>query len=135
MLCAHLTSGTNPEVSFMTPEQIEELGPAFADYLQPFLFCCGYTQTFDLMGVYCRGLLTDLPRKTCEQLALFAGVAMRTLQEFLKDHQRSFSGARDPLQVHVAGQLLDCPDDDLGTLGIVDETGVRKKGTSTPPVQ
>jgi hypothetical protein len=25
----------------MTPEQIEELGPAFADYLQPFLYCCG----------------------------------------------------------------------------------------------
>ena len=26
----------------MTPEQIEELGPAFADYLGQFLFCCDY---------------------------------------------------------------------------------------------
>jgi len=24
----------------MTPEQIEELGPAFAAYLDQFLFCC-----------------------------------------------------------------------------------------------
>ncbi len=69
----------------MTPEQIEALGPAFAHYLQQFLFCCGYTQTFELLGVYCRGLLSDLKRKTCEPIAL-AGVAVRTLQEFLKDH-------------------------------------------------
>ena len=54
----------------MTPEQIEHLGPAFADYLQQFLFCCGYTQTFDLLDVYCRGLLSDLKRKTCEPIAL-----------------------------------------------------------------
>ena len=70
----------------MTPEQIAQLGPAFAAYLQPFLFCCAYTQTFDLLGVYCRGLLSDLKRKTCEPVALYAGVAVRTLQEFLKDH-------------------------------------------------
>jgi len=24
----------------MTPEQIKQLGPAFADYLRQFLFCC-----------------------------------------------------------------------------------------------
>src|ERR1043165_3822832 len=54
----------------MTPEQIEELGPAFADYLQQFLFCCDYTQTFALLGVYCRGLLSALPRTPCEPIAL-----------------------------------------------------------------
>ena len=81
----------------MTPKQIEALGPAFADYLQPFLFCCGYTQTFDLLGVYCRGLLSDLPRKSCEPLALYAGVAVRTLQEFLRDHVWSFAQVRDLL--------------------------------------
>jgi SRSO17 transposase len=119
----------------MTTEQIQALGPAFADYLQPFLFCCGYTQTFDLLGVYCRGLLSDLPRKTCEPLALCAGVAVRTVQEFLKDHQWSYAQARDVLQGYVAHELLGQPADDLGTLGIVDETGVRKKGTCTPGVQ
>ena len=63
----------------MTPEQIEALGPAFADYLRQFLFCCHYTQTFDLLGVYCRGLLSDLPRKSVEPIALAAGTAVRTL--------------------------------------------------------
>ena len=62
----------------MTPEQIEALGPAFADYLHQFLFCCDYTQTFHLLEVYCRGLLSNLPRKSAEPIALAAGTAVRT---------------------------------------------------------
>ena len=50
--------GTIPEGT-MTPEQIQALGPAFAAYLNGFLFCCAYTQTFDLLTLYCRGLLSD----------------------------------------------------------------------------
>jgi SRSO17 transposase len=119
----------------MTPEQIEQLGPAFADYLRPFLFCCDYTQTFDLLNVYCRGLLSDLPRKSAEPIALASGTAVRTLQEFLKDHAWSFRQARTTLQGHVAGTLADVPADDLGTVGVVDETGTVKKGTKTPGVQ
>jgi SRSO17 transposase len=119
----------------MTPEQIAQLGPAFAAYLQPFLFCCAYTQTFDLLGVYCRGLLSDLKRKTCEPVALYAGVAVRTLQEFLKDHVWSFDQVRTLLQQQVATTLPDRPADDLGTVGLVDETGTRKHGTKTPGVQ
>src|SRR5215471_15732705 len=105
----------------MTPEQIEELGPAFADYLRQFLFCCGYTQTFDLLNGYCRGLLSDLDRKTCEPMALAAGVAVRTLQESLKDHLWSFEQARGVLRRHVARELPGWPADDPGTVGIVDE--------------
>jgi SRSO17 transposase len=119
----------------MTPEQIEQLGPAFADYLRQFLFCCDYTQTFDLLSVYCRGLLSDLPRKTAEPIALASGTAVRTLQEFLKDHAWSFRQARTTLQEHVAATLPALPADDLGTVGVVDETGTVKKGTQTPGVQ
>jgi SRSO17 transposase len=119
----------------MTPEQIEELGPAFADYLQQFLFCCDYTQTFHLLGVYCRGLLSDLPRKSAEPIALASGTAVRTLQEFLKDHAWSSRQVRDTLQEHVAATLAVQPADDLGTVGIVDETGTAKQGTKTPGVQ
>ncbi len=119
----------------MTPEQIEELGPAFADYLQQFLFCCDFTQTFHLLGVYCRGLLSDLPRKTCEPIALASGTAVRTLQEFLKDHHWSYRQARTTLQEHVAALLPTVPGDDLGTVGVIDETAVKKAGTKTPGVQ
>src|SRR5215469_14163160 len=135
MQFAYPTSWVQPGGSAMTTEQIEALGPAFAAYLEQFLFCCGYTQTFDLLGVYCRGLLADLDRKTCEPLALYAGVAVRTLQEFLRDHVWSFEQVRDLLQQHVARELPGRPSDDLGTLGIVDETGTVKKGTHTPGVQ
>jgi len=108
-LVLYTTSGAcYPEVA-MTPEQIEQLGPAFAAYLQQFLFCCGYTQTFDLLGLYCRGLLSDLKRKTCEPIALYAGIAVRTLQEFLKDHVWSFHQVRTLHQRHVAAGLLDNP--------------------------
>src|SRR5215813_9018529 len=98
----------------MTPEQIEALGPAFADYLRQFLFCCDYTQTFDLLGVYCRGLLSDLDRKTCEPIALTAGVAVRTLQEFLRDHGWSFAQVRDLLHKDIAAALPRLAGDDLG---------------------
>src|SRR6478672_9202413 len=119
----------------MTPEQIEQLGPAFANYLQQFLFCCDYTQTFDLLGVYCRGLLSDLDRKTCEPIALAAGVAVRTLQEFLRDWRWSFADVRDTLQRHVAAALMAQPGEGLGTIGLIDETATRKKGTKTPGAQ
>ena len=119
----------------MTPEQIDALGPAFAEYLEPYLFCCGYTQTFALLGVYCRGLLSDLDRKTCEPIALAAGVAVRTLQEFLRDHVWSFARVRTLLQQQVASILPGLPADDLGTVGLHDETGTVKSGACTPGVQ
>jgi SRSO17 transposase len=119
----------------MTPAEIQALGPACADYLRQFLFCCGYTQPFDLLNVYCRGLLSQLPRKSAEPMALAAGVPVRTLQEFLKDHVWSFAQVRELLQQDVARELRDRPDDDLGNLGIVDETATKKKGTKTPGVQ
>jgi SRSO17 transposase len=119
----------------VTPEQIEELGPAFADYLQQFLFCCDYTQTFHLLEVYCKGLLSDLPRKSAEPIALASGTAVRTLQEFLKDHAWSHQHVRDTLRQHVAAALGQLPGDDLGTVGVIDETATAKKGTKTPGVQ
>src|SRR5439155_391301 len=82
-----------------------------------------------LLGVYCRGLLSNLPRKTAEPIALAAGTAVRTLQEFLKDHAWSYREARTTLQEHVATTLPTLPADDLGSVGLVDETGTVKKGT------
>jgi SRSO17 transposase len=119
----------------MTPEQIDALGPALGSFLDRFLFCCGDTRTFGHMDTYCRGLLSDLARKSVEPIALAAGVAVRTLQEFLKDHDWRQNEVREALQQHVAGQLARQPRDDLGVIGIVDETGTPKKGSKTPGVQ
>jgi hypothetical protein len=134
MQIAHHAFWPNPE-GVMTPEQIEALGPAFADYLQQFLFCCGYTQTFDLLGLYCRGLLSDLKRKTCEPLALYSGVAVRTLQEFLRDHRWSSAQVRTQVPQHVAALRAEQPGDDLGCVGLPDETGTVKRGDRLPPLR
>jgi SRSO17 transposase len=56
------------------------------------------------------------------------------VQEFLRDHVWSFPAVRDLLQQHVADALRDLPGEDLGTLGLIDETGTVKKGTQTPGV-
>jgi len=69
----------------MTGQQLQALGPALDRYLSPYLFCCAYTQTFAHLTTYVRGLLADLPRKSVEPIALAAGTAVRTLQEFLRD--------------------------------------------------
>src|SRR5262245_64283589 len=102
----------------MTEQQLHALGPALANFLERFLFSCGYTQTFSHLGTYVRGLLSDLPRKSVEPIALAAGTPVRTLQEFLKDHTWDFQAVRDSLQRHAALTLAGLEDDGLGVVGL-----------------
>lgn len=119
----------------MTEEELDGLGAALDDFLRPYLFCCGYTQTFDHLHTYCRGLLSDLKRKSVEPIAIAAGCAVRTLQEFLRDHLWQHTQLRDELQGAVAAELATLPDDGLGNVGLIDETSALKSGTKTPGVQ
>jgi SRSO17 transposase len=120
----------------MTDQQLADLGPALARFLDRFLFCCAYTQTFGHLTTYVRGLLSDLPRKSVEPIALRAGTPVRTLQEFLRDHAWDFAAVRDGLQRHAAGLLPSLPNaDGLGSVGLIDETSAAKSGTKTPGVQ
>ena len=119
----------------MTEEELDGLGSALDDFLRPYMFCCGYTQTFGHLLTYCRGLLSDLKRKSVEPIAIAAGCAVRTLQEFLRDHQWHHSQLRDQLQGTVAAELATLPDDGLGNIGLIDETSALKSGTKTPGVQ
>jgi SRSO17 transposase len=119
----------------MTEQQILDLGPALANYLDRFLFCCDYTQTFAHLGTYCRGLLSDLKRKTAEPIALAAGTPVRTMQLFLTQHGWDQFKARNLFQKYIVGLLPGLPDDGLGTVGIIDESGHVKKGSKTPGVQ
>src|SRR3954453_23685436 len=119
----------------MTEEQLDGLGPALQGFLQPYLFCCGYTQTFAHLHTYCKGLLSDLDRKSVEPIALASGCAVRTLQEFLRDHVWHYRDVRQQLQRHVAASLPSVPADDLGSVGLIDETSALKSGSKTPGVQ
>jgi SRSO17 transposase len=118
----------------MTPEQLIALSTAFAVFLRVFEGCIVYRPTIEHLHSYCRGLLSDLPRKSIEPIALACGTAVRTLQEFLRDHVWDHFGMRDLLQRRLASQPGLSAPDDLGTIGVIDETSAAKKGVKTPGV-
>jgi SRSO17 transposase len=119
----------------MTEQEIAGLGPAFAAYLGRYRNCFLQKRTAAHFDNYCRGLLSDLPRKTVEPIALEAGTAVRTLQEFLTTARWDHDHMRDLLQRHLADAIAEAPADTLGTVGIIDETSCRKWGDETPGVQ
>jgi SRSO17 transposase len=84
---------------------------------------------------YTRGLLSDLPRKTAEPIAVQAGTPPRNLQQFLKACLWDHAGLTDAVQRTLRAAVADLPADPVGTVGIIDETSAVKKGTKTPGVQ
>jgi SRSO17 transposase len=119
----------------MTEHEIAGLGPAFAAYLSRYRSCFLQKRTAAHFDNYCRGLPSDLPRKTVEPIALEAGTAVRTLQEFLTTARWDHPHMRDLLQRQLADALAEVPTDTLGTVGVLDETSCRKWGDETPGVQ
>ncbi|MGA7203003.1 MAG: IS701 family transposase [Specibacter sp.] len=119
----------------MTDPDIARLGPAFASFLRRFRPCFRQDRTAAHFDSYCRGLLSDLPRKSVEPIALACGTAVRTLQEFLTTAGWDHEQARDALQRHLAEVIRALPADALGTVGVIDETSCSKQGDKTPGVQ
>ncbi|HEY5990469.1 MAG TPA: IS701 family transposase [Streptosporangiaceae bacterium] len=119
----------------MTEQEITDLGPAFAAYLRRFRGCFVQDRTAGHFDTYCRGLLSDLPRKSVEPIALAAGTAVRTLQEFLVTAHWDYASARDTLRARLGEVVAGLPADPLGTVGVIDETSCRKWGDHTPGVQ
>jgi SRSO17 transposase len=119
----------------MTDQEIAALGPAFAGHLKGYRDCFLQERTATHFDNYCRGLLSDLPRKSVEPIALACGTAVRTLQEFLTTADWRHLRAREKLQRRAAEVLDGLPGDELGTIGVIDETSSLKKGDRTPGVQ
>lgn len=119
----------------MTEHEIAALGPAFAAELRTYRHCFQQDRTAKHFDTYCRGLLADLPRKTVEPIALAAGTAVRTLQEFLVTAVWDHDAARDHLHRRLAAVADGLPHGNHGTVGVIDETSCVKKGDKTPGVQ
>jgi SRSO17 transposase len=119
----------------MTEQEIAGLGPAFAAYLGRYRRCFVQKRTMNHFDTYCRGLLSDLPRKSVEPIALEAGTAVRTLQEFLVTARWDHEQARTRLQQDLAAAVAAVDDEGLGTIGVIDETSCQKWGEHTPGVQ
>ena len=113
----------------------EPIGPALSEYLGAYRPCFATEQTKGHFDTLCRGLLSDLPRKSVEPIALASHTDARTLQMMLTSSVWDHGLARDLLQRQVAATLSTIPADDLGTVGVIDETSAVKKGKRTPGVQ
>jgi len=119
----------------MTEQEIAGLSPAFAAYLGRYRDCFLQKRTMAHFDTYCRGLLSELPRKSVEPIALESGTAVRTLQEFLVTARWDQERARARLQTDLAATVAAIPADTLGTIGVIDETSCQKWGDQTPGVQ
>ena len=114
----------------MDANQIRQVKPMLARYLKRFDDCFARKDTRAHMPVYVGGQLSDLDAKSCEPIALRAGVKPRTLQEFLAHYQWDEDAVRDRVREIVIR-------DHAGPngIGIIDETSDVKKGDKTPGVQ
>jgi SRSO17 transposase len=114
----------------MDATRIRRLGPMLDRFLSHFDDGFSRRPTREHLTTYVRGLLSDLPRKSAEPIALDQGVPVRTLQEFLGSHRWDHDRLRDRLQQLVAA---DHPCEH--GVGLIDDTGCPKKGDKTPGVK
>lgn len=114
----------------MDANQIRQLKPELTRYLKRFDDCFARRDTRAHFPVYVQGQLSELPGKSCEPMALAAGVAPRTLQEFLAHCCWDEDQMRVRLQEIVMSEHAG-----PNSIGIIDETSDVKKGNKTPGVQ
>jgi SRSO17 transposase len=114
----------------MDAEQVRQLKPKLKGYLKRFDDCFSRGESREHFVTYVEGQLSDLPEKSCEPIAVAAGVPPRCLQEFLGAYQWDEDRARDRLQEMVMRE-----DAGPNSIGIIDETSDVKRGDKTPGTQ
>jgi SRSO17 transposase len=114
----------------MDADQIRKLKPKLVRYLKRFDDCFSRRNSREHFSTYVEGQLSDLGEKSCEPIALAAGVPPRDLQEFLAAYKWDEDRARNRLQEMVAGE-----DAGPNAVGIIDETSDVKQGKKTPGVK
>jgi SRSO17 transposase len=111
-------------------EDLKETRRNLTQYLKEFRSCVKPTCNRTHLRTYVEGQVGDLPRKSVEPIALAAGVAPRTLQEFLSMHRWDQDAVRRRVQRLV---MRDHADDHA--IALIDETSFVKKGDKTAGVQ
>jgi SRSO17 transposase len=114
----------------MNAAQIRNLGPELRRFLAHFEDCFPRSDTRAHLPTYVRGLLSDLPRKSVEPIALAQDIPPRSLQQFLSLLSWDQALLRDRTQKLVAAEHASAH-----SVGIIDDTACAKKGDKTPGVQ
>ena len=113
----------------MDAAQLASLEPALNEFIDVFAKCF-QAPTFKHFRTYLLGLMEDMPRKNVEAIALGAGTAVRTLQEFISQlawgHDRLHQ-----LYQHLVADRHACDN----AIGVIDSSGHPKQGNRTPGVQ
>jgi SRSO17 transposase len=110
----------------MTLKQIASLGKELAKFLALFACCFRSRPGFALAKIYVQGLLSDLPRKNAEAIALEFGKRPRTLQRFVESIKWDEPRVRDDCQRLVAREHAH-----EEAIGCIDEAGTAKSGVHT----
>jgi SRSO17 transposase len=114
----------------MDAAEIRRLQSKLRKYLALFADCFSRSDTRGHLTTYVQGQLSNLERKSVEPIALAAGVAPRTLQQFLSFLAWNQGQLIDTLQ-HLVARDHTSP----RSIGLIDETACPKKGDQTPGVQ
>lgn len=99
-------------------------------FLKQFDACIKTAPSRSHLRTYVGGQVGDLERKSVEPMALAAGVAPRTLQEFLSLHRWDHEAMRRRVQ-----ELIMRDHADENAIALIDETSFAKKGRKTVGVQ
>jgi len=114
----------------MTTDEIRALEPNARLRLEQFRDCFKKSPVFEYLVYYSLGLLANFERKSIEPIALWIGVAVRTLQLFLSqfawDHGRIESRLRRVVVNEYGGE---------NAIGVIDASAHAKQGGKTPGVQ
>ena len=114
----------------MTTDEIRALEPHARLRLEQFRDCFKKSPVFEYLVYYSLGLLANFERKSIEPIALWIGVAVRTLQLFLSqfawDHGRIESRLRRVVVDEYGGE---------NAIGVIDASAHAKQGCKTPGVQ
>jgi len=114
----------------MDSTELKKLGHRLGHFLRRFHPGIKTAPTREHFRTYVKGQLSDLERKSVAPMALYEGVAPRSLQEFLDIHRWDHDQVRTRVQEVVIKEHADA-----NAIGVIDETSYAKKGDKTCGVQ
>jgi len=114
----------------MNVGDLRKMMPALGRFVRKFDSCIKTRPGRKHFRTYVLGQLGPLERKSVEPIALEAGVAPRTLQEFLSIHSWDEAAVGRRLRA-----LIRRKHGEESAIGVIDETSFAKQGTKTAGVQ